>query len=329
MRIALAPKRIEGNRHFLNKIWNASRLVLDLTYGKQAMPAKAPDAKADFNRWILSRLSHAAQISRDGLESFRIDESSNELYRFFWSDFCDWYLEIIKHIKDGTLLGSYREETGATVVFVLGSSLRLLHPFIPFITEELWQRLHGYPEELRSIALERYPEATRRDEAVERNVETFQSVVTAARTIRSEHGVERVASVPLVLRGTSEALAFIEQQQRSLSELVRTQNAPRFERPGGPRPSGHAMNVVPTDHGPIEVLVGLKGLVYPAHERARIERELKKIDKDLAAIDKKLSSPNFTDKAPKDVVEEARAQKKSLEEAHAQLLEARSLADEL
>jgi len=323
MRIALAPKRIEGNRHFLNKIWNATRLSLDLVGASTTLPEKAPDARDAWNRWILSRLSNATSIARSGIESFRIDEGANELYRFFWYDFCDWYLEIVKpRLRD-----QRDAETAATLAYVLGASLRLLHPFVPFITEELWQKLHDYPDEFASLALCPYPapEDAKRDLAIEAEIETLKSVIVAARTVRSEHEIERAAEIPLVVRGAN---AFVREHGAAIALLVKTKGAPSFDATAE-RPKGYTVSVVPSASGPIEVLVGLKGLVDPAHERARIERELKKIDKDIAATEKKLSSPSFTEKAPKEVVEEAHAHKKSLEEARARLIEAQSLVDEL
>jgi valyl-tRNA synthetase len=327
MRIALAPKRIEGNRHFLNKIWNATRLSIDLLGPGFVMPEKAPDAAAPFNRWILSRLSEAARVARAGLESFRIDEATSELYRFFWYDLCDWYLEIVKPtLRDAQ---AQKDETRATLAWVLGASLKLLHPFVPFITEELWQCLHGYPDELHSIAKESYPEGGARDESIEREVGTLKDVIVAARTIRSEHEVHPGAAVPLVFCGGDASLAFLRAEAAVIALLAKTHDLPVFESSGAARAAGFATSVVPTDRGPIEVHVGLKGLVDPAHERARIERELKKIEKDLAAVDKKLASPNFTDKAPPHVVDEARAQRTALEEARQRLDQARKLAAEL
>jgi len=323
MRIALAPKRIEGNRHFLNKIWNATRLCTELL-GDARVPAKAPDAKETFNRWILSRLSNAARVAHEGMAAFRIDEAANELYRFFWYDFCDWYLEIVKpRLREGR-----DEETAATLAWTLGASLRLLHPFVPFVTEELWQKLHDYPEKLASVALERFPQAgdAPRDEAVETRVETLKNVIVAARTVRSEHGLKWADPIPLVVRGAD---AFVREHAAEIKRLTNCKDEPTFADAGGARPKGFTMSVVPAASGPIEVLVGLAGLVEAKHERERVEREIKKCDKDLAALDKKLSSPNFTDKAPKDVVEEARAQKKAIEEARARLAEALALVDEL
>jgi valyl-tRNA synthetase len=320
MRIALAPKRIEGNRHFLNKIWNATRLSIELLGGNAKPPQTPPDAKDAFNKWILSRVANAAAITRAGIEAFRIDEAANELYRFFWYDLCDWYLEIVKpRLRDAK-----DPETAATLAYVLGASLRLLHPFVPFVTEELWQKLHDYPEKFASIALESYPASAGRDPETEARVKTLMDVIVAARTVRAEHGIKWADAIPLVIRGAND---FVKNHVAEITRLVNS--APTFEGQGGARPKGYTMSVVPSPSGTIEVLVGLKGLVDPKQERERLEREIKKCDKDLAAIAKKLSSPNFTEKAPKEVVEEAHAQKKAMEEARVRLVEALALVDEL
>jgi len=159
-------------------------------------------------------------------------------------------------------------------------------------------------------------------------VSTSKAVIIAARTIRSEHEVHPAAEAPLVIRGSDEALAFLREQTAVIALLAKS-TAPTFTHGSAERPKGFTMSVVPTLQGAIEVLVGLKGLVDPAHERTRIERELKKIGKDLAATEKKLSSTSFTEKAPKEIIDEAHAHKKSLEEARARLVEAGALADEL
>ncbi len=320
MRIALAPKRIEGNRHFLNKIWNATRLSIELLGGNVTLPKTRPDVKDAFNKWILSRLANAATTARAGIEAFRIDEAANELYRFFWYDLCDWYLEIVKpRLRD-----QKDPETAATLAWVLGASLRLLHPFVPFVTEELWQKLHDYPEKFSSIALEPYPTGEGRDPDTEARVKTLMDVIIAARTVRAEHGLKWTDAIPLIIRGAND---FVKQHAAEIKRLVNSE--PTFEAAGGARPKGYTMSVVASASGAIEVLAGLKGLVDPKHERERIEREIKKCEKDLAAIEKKLSSKNFAEKAPKEVIEDAHAQKKAMEEALVRLREALALVDEL
>jgi|CZKU01.1.fsa_nt_gi valyl-tRNA synthetase len=351
-RIALAPKRLEGNRHFLNKIWNATRLALDLLgdfswsddallpAGAASLPARNA-TRGLYNRWIRSRFAAACAAAHEGLDTFRIDEAAHAAYRFFWNDLCDWYLELVKPVlrkQPQASGGTYVQpdavpETQATLAYVLEGSLRLMHPLMPFITEELWQRVPRPASRKASIAFGPYP--TRDDErsALDPDAETwmdlFKPVVSAARTIRSEHNLDNKAEIKVRVRsGSPEVLAFLRGQADAIRFLARSAD-PVFEAPGAGREPGTTVSVVPSAHGPIEVLVPLKGLVTPEEESARIDRGLKKIEKDLAALDKKLGSAGFVDRAPKEVVEEARAQRVALVDAKTRLEAARTLVSEL
>jgi valyl-tRNA synthetase len=337
-RIALAPKRIEGNRHFLNKIWNATRLALDLL-GDFTWPDAPAAPKGLYNRWIRSRFAAACETAHEGLDSFRIDEAALAAYRFFWNELCDWYLELAKPILRKQTDGSFLHpdqvpETRATLAYVLEGSLRLLHPMMPFVTEELWQRVPRPASRKASIAFGPYP--TRDDERASRDAEAdawmelLQSVVSAARTVRSEHDVDKKADVPVRVRSAdARVVSFLREHAEALRGLVKTAGDPVFEAPGGAREAGTTVSVVPSAHGPVEVLVGLKGLVERDAELARIDRELKKIEKDLAALEKKLGSPGFVDRAPKEVVDEAKQQRGAMVEARGRLEGARELAKEL
>jgi valyl-tRNA synthetase len=330
-RIALAPKRLEGYRHFINKFWNASRLVLEHAR-EVTLEAPPVDAKGFFNRWILSRLARAIAAANAGVAEFRIDETANESYRFFWNDFCDWYLEVTKPILKGGEDAHLGQETRLVMAHVLETSLRLMHPIMPFVTEEIWQRTPRPSSRKASIAFGPYPSEVdaKVDPDAEAEMALLQAVVSAARTVRSEHEVHPGASVPLTLRtadvGTRTMLG---RHAGAIQFLVKVEGAVVVEAPGGARAAGTMVTVVPTERGPIEVLVGLKGLVTKQKELERIEREIKRIDKDVAAIDKKLSSKGFVDRAPKEVVDEAHAQKKALLEARARLEESKALAEEL
>jgi valyl-tRNA synthetase len=335
-RIALAPKRIEGNRHFCNKIWNATRLALELLgdfeWGSGGEPSLV------HNRWIRSRFAAACAGVHDGFDAFRIDESAHAAYRFFWNDLCDWYLEIVKPVlrkqADGTFANpAVVPETRATLAYVLEASLRLLHPLMPFLTEELWQRVPRPPSRKASLAFGPYPtkddERGAIDAEAEAWMELLKAVISTARTVRSEYELKR-AEVPLRVRSASpQVVAFLRTQSETVRLLTISSGEPAIEAPGGAREAGTTVSVVPSTHGPIEVLVALKGLVSADSERARIEREEKKIKKDLAALDKKLASPGFVDRAPREVVEEAHAQRAALLEALARLEAARKLVDEL
>lgn len=341
-RIALAPKRLEGNRHFLNKIWNATRLALELL-GEftWAEPARAP--QAFYNRWIRSRFAAACATAEDGLDAFRIDEAALAAYRFFWNDLCDWYLELVKPIlrtptaTSGAAFAAdpdFVAETRATLAYVLEGSLRLLHPLTPFITEELWQRVPKPRSRRDSVAFGPYPTAESerggRDPEIDAWMETLQAVISAARTVRSEHDVDKKADVSMTIRSDSrEVLDFLRGHADAIRLLVKTKVDLGFEASGGSREAGTTLSVVSSSRGPIEVLVGLKGLVDPHAELARIERELKKLNKELALLEKKLGSSGFVDRAPKDVVDEAKAQRAGLLDAIERLEAARELAKEL
>jgi valyl-tRNA synthetase len=336
-RIALAPKRIEGNRHFLNKIWNATRLALDLLGDWKW--ADEPPPKGFYNQWIRARFASACATAHAGLDAFRIDEAAHSAYRFFWNDLCDWYLELVKPILRKQPDGTYARpdqvpETKATLAYVLEGSLRLMHPLMPFITEELWQRVPRPPSRKASIAFGPYPTPDAEKSALSAEVEgwmaTLQQVISAARTVRSEHDVDKKADVPVTVRADApEMIAFLRGHVEAIRGLVKSKGDPVFEGRGGAREAGTTVSVLPTSHGPVEVLVGLKGLVAKDDEIARIDREMKKVEKDIGGLEKRLGSAGFVDRAPPEVVEEARKQLASLVEARARLGEARKLAEEL
>jgi valyl-tRNA synthetase len=334
-RIALAPKRLEGYRQFINKIWNATRLSLDLMGADYTYDAsiKPTEAKGFFNRFILSSLSVAIEISSAGIHGFRVDECANEVYRFFWTDFCSWYLEIAKTIvresQDATLV----KETRAVLAHVLETSLRMMHPIMPFVTEELWQRLPKPAGRKPSIAFGPYPEAKTdalMDLAVMRQMNLLKEIISAARTVRSEHEVPPGSKVPVWIRtDADETRALLGEHAAFVTALVKIEGAATVEKTGGARPQGATTAVVPSDLGAVEVLVGLKGLVTREQQLARIERDLKRIEKDLGQLEKKLANKGFMDRAPPEVVAEARAQQTAFIEAKSRLEDAKKLAEEL
>jgi valyl-tRNA synthetase len=327
-RIALAPKRLEGYRHFLNKIWNASRLVLDLAK-KNAPPATAPKANAFVNQWILSRLGAATEAAHAGIGAFRIDEAATDLYKFFWTDFCDWYLELIKPILRDSADATLRTETADVALHVLASSLRLLHPIIPYVTEELWQRLdHGTAA--GSIALSAYPKDLPRNATVEADMDLLQRVITAARAMRAEHDIKPQVPVAIFLRtDNARARSVLEKNLADIGKLAKSDGMPQVDALTSARETGVTVSVVPADGGSIEVGVSLRGHVTAEKELERIDREIKKLQKDVEAINKKLSSKGFADRAPKEVIDEANAQLAAFTEALAALERAKKFAEEL
>jgi valyl-tRNA synthetase len=324
-RIPLSPKKLEGNRNFCNKVWNATRYALTYLEGAN-VSATAPRATLMANRWILSRLSAAAGVARTGIDGFRLDDASLGLYHFFWDELCAWYLEMSKPLFAAG--GKDAEETRDVLAYVLEVALRLLHPFIPFITEDLWHKVIRPEGAPISIALAAYPtEAVApRDEAAERDMTALMAVISAARSVRSEHEIKPRDEVPLVLRSGDAALrAMLEREILSIRTLVKTAGPPVIEERGKDRPRGSVMSIA----AETEVLVGLKGLVEADKEGARIDREIKKVEKDIALLEKKLSQPTFADKAPPEVVAEARALVEELKRKRSSLEDARGLAGEL
>jgi valyl-tRNA synthetase len=325
-KIPLSIKRIEGGRFLCNKLWNAVRFALpSLPTDPAALDGEiAP--KLLVNRWILARLAGATAAVHAALGEFRLDDATSALYRFFWNDVCDWYLELTKPLLASS--GAEREETSRTLGLVIDATLRLMHPFIPFVSEELWQRVpHPTAVARSSLALAPFPKVTDvpTDADAEREMQLLAKVIGEIRTIRSEHEVHPAAQIEVRLRASDpRAMEVLERHYWMVQTLAKT-HAFASVALDAPRPAGFTT----ASAAEVEVLVNLKGLVDGAHELARIERELKKIDKDLAATEKKLGQPSFTEKAPPEVVAEARARLEELKLARTRLEAGRSLVDEL
>jgi valyl-tRNA synthetase len=326
-RIALSPKRIEGYRNFCNKVYNAVRFALTHVEGITLSdnPLKTP--KLLQNRWILSRLGKAIAASETGIQEFRLDEASGALYHFFWDELCSWYLEATKPIF---ISGSEEDqlETRATLAHVIETALRALHPFMPFITEELWQRVPRPASRPASITLAPYPTAAegQLDEEAERVFGAVSNAISAARSMRNEHGVPPSAEVPLNLRLSDPALiAALKAQSAIIKFLVRTTGEPVIETEGGERPKGSVVSVL----GEVQVLVGLRGLVDAKKEAERIANSIKKAEKDIAVLEKRLGNPAYLEKAPPELVAEVREQLATLQRQVVQLNDAKQLVAEL
>ncbi len=325
-RIALSPKRIEGYRNFCNKLYNAVRFSLPHIDGV-SLDGCVPNATSLPNKWILSRLSGAVEASTRGIDDFRLDEGARALYAFVWDELCDWFLESSKPVFSGSD-DAAKAETRAVLAHVIETVLRGLHPYAPFVTEELWQRTSRPASRPKSIAIAPYPTGGdgRHDPGVEKQMGVLMNAISAARSARTEHEVHPGARVPLVLRAADSSVRDVLSAQSALLEfLVRTDGTPTIEPAGGPRPSGYVMSVA----GEVEVLVGLKGLVEPDKEKERIERTIKKLDKDIQGLDKRLANKNFVAKAPPEVVAEAKEQLDALKRQKERLGEALGLVDEL
>jgi valyl-tRNA synthetase len=327
-RIALSPARVDGYRKFCNKIYNATRFSLTYLQDETLAPDGAtPAPRLLVNRWILSRLAAAAEASTEGIDSYRLDEGSGALYHFFWDEFCAWFVELTKPVfLHGT--APEQAETRTVLAHTLEAALRALHPYAPFITEDLWQRIPRPPSRPVSIALAPYPTAAdgRHDAGAERDMNLLMPVIGAARTVRSEHEIAPSDSVKIELRSSDPELrALLLEQSRFIAFLVRTDGPPAVLDAGGERPKGAVLTVA----GEVDVLVHLRGLVDPAKEKERVERKLKKIQNDLEVMAKRLSNPSFLANAPPEVVALANAQQATLEREQVNLRESLQWVAEL
>jgi valyl-tRNA synthetase len=308
--IRISDERVEGYRNFANKLWNAARLVLSNLEGYD--PEGEPPPAGLAGRWIESRLHAAIQDARRALETYRFNDAAGAIYQFLWSDFCDWYLEIAKIALYRGEDAAERQRVQHTLVMVLEATLRLLHPFMPFITEELWQRL---PHDGESIMVAAYPKASRNghDAEAERQMGVLIQAVTAIRNIRGEMRISPAQVLGAVVKTSAADEALL----RSHTALIETLARARVTiDPHATRPRASALGVV----GHSEIYVELEGLVDLTAERQRLEKEIKRTADAIAFTRAKLSRRDFVDRAPAEIVEKEREKLAEQEALHAKLV---------
>ncbi len=310
--IKLAEDRIEGYRNFCNKLWNASRFVfmnLEGYQGNCQLDGQTEISIAD--RWILSRLNNTTQEVNQALENFRFNEASLAVYKFIWNEYCDWYIELTKSRLQ--MEGPEKIAAQNVLVHVLEAALKLLHPFMPFITEEIWQKL---PKSGDSIMVSAFPEfeVARSEPEVEEAMGKVMEVISGIRNIRGEMnlnpGLKLNALIKIRRADLEETLKKHAGFIRELARVDQITIGSDIE-----KPKVSASSVL----GEMDLIIPLEGLMDFEEERSRIEKELKKIEKDLIFLDKKLSNPNFVKKAPPEVIEKDEKRKTALSEKQAKL----------
>ena len=318
--IKLSMQRVEGYRNFATKIWNAARFA-EMNGATSAAGFDPAAAKDVLNRWVLGECAKAAREVTRGIEEYRFNEAAGAAYRFTWNTFCDWHLELAKPVLQGPD-GQAKDEARATIAYVFDQILALLHPFMPFMTEELWAlRAGATPRGL--LALAPWPASAETGDAeAEAEIGWLVDLVSEIRSVRSEMGVAPGAQVPLVLVGASGATrARAERNGDLLRRLARLSDV-SFTDAAPPK------SVQIVVRGEVAAMP-LEGVVDLAAETERLKREGAKLDAEVAKIDAKLGKPDFIARAPEEVVEEQRerraealARRAKIDEALARLREA-------
>jgi valyl-tRNA synthetase len=304
--IKLSTHRVEGYRNFATKLWNAARFA----EMNECVRQKGFDPKSvteTLNRWIAGEVERTAQAVTAGIESYKFNEAATAIYDFTWGTFCDWYLELAKPILNGDDEPA-KAETRAMVAWVLDQILKLLHPFMPFITEELWDRLVevGVKRE-KLLCLSTWPAlAGLADAAADEEIGWLINLVSEVRSVRSEMNVPAGAKTPLVMIGASKAVrARAEGYEETIKRLARI-DALSFAKAA---PPGSAQIVL----GDTTFALPLAGVIDMGTERTRLAREIEKSRAEIKKIDAKLANENFVAKAPPEVVEENRERRADFE----------------
>ncbi len=323
--------RMEGYRNFCNKIWNASRYVLMNTEEKGIVFHQAKqDAlrERDYfslaDRWIMSRFQRTVEQAHEHFATYRFDLLAQALYDFFWNEYCDWYLELSKPVLwDEENHPDHAQTTRLTLLSVLESSLRLCHPLMPFITEEIWQRISPLldmraQDEDKSLMMQAYPQVDKTliDAEAEADIDWVKGIIIGIRNIRGEMDISPGKAIPVLLRnGSPEDRRRLEQNRLFLIKLAKLADITYLEN------ADEAPMCATQLHGDVEILVPLAGLIDKAAEAARLEKEIAKLEKNLAGINGKLSNAKFVDNAPKEIVDTERERARSNEAAIAALNE--------
>ncbi len=307
--VKMSEKRVEGYRNFVNKLWNATRFAL--MHLDRGFPEIAAADLSLPDRWILSRLSRVRTSVREALDGYHFNDAAGVLYQFVWHEFCDWYLEAVKPILYGHE-GETRQAATLSVLWnVMRETLLLLHPFVPFVTEEIWHRLPGTAGSIMKASLDDGSAGQRRvpDPEAEARMDRVVGVITGIRNIRGEMNIQPGMTLAAAVQSESaEVRATLEAHKGLIATLARLKTLD-VDKPGE-RPKTAATAIV----ADATVFVSLEGIIDFAAEKARLEKEIQKVIKELNAVSRKLSNEDFLSKAPADVVEKVRGQ-------HAELVE--------
>jgi valyl-tRNA synthetase len=303
--IKMSEKRVDGYRHFINKLWNAARFALmHLDRGDEKIDVETitlPD------KWILSRLQQAANDVTAALDGYRFNEAAGAIYNFVWHEFCDWYLEAVKpalYDKEGQAQAA---ATRAVLWRVLRDTLTLLHPFIPFVTEEIWQHMPGTEGSIMLAAHPADAAETFQYPDAEAEMSLLMEVITGIRNVRGEMNIAPSLALQVQVQADdAKVRQIITAHQDLIINLARLDTLSVAEI--GPKPKSSATAVISR----ASIYVSLEGIIDFAKETIRLEKEIQKLAAELATVAKKLENEGFLNKAPADVIEKVRQKQSAL-----------------
>lgn len=313
-------ERVEGYRNFCNKLWNAARFVLLSTLEEGADFDDGAFQYSPADQWILSHLQKVTGHCHQYLAQYRFDLLAQVLYEFVWHEYCDWYLEFSKSILyDEHALSAMKRGTRRTLIHVLDQILKLLHPIIPFITEEIWQRMTKLTsDEAETLMHCDYPEVNEAliQQGIEEEMDWLKKIIQTLRTIRSEMGIPPAKRIPLYVRHLTPRLqARMDKYQSTLMALSKLTHI-HYQTEQDIAPVAASAVV-----GELELLIPMANLIDKEAELQRLTKELQKLEKDIAFTTAKLNNPAFCDKAPAEIIENMREK-----QAQAQLSQRKLMA---
>jgi len=301
--VKFSEDRVEGYRHFVNKLWNAARFIMMNAEGASSEDDRQLSLPT---RWILSRLSATVEDMNKSLGEYRFNDAASSIYQFIWHEFCDWYIEMAKIEFQDT-----KSATGAKwcLIYTLDISLRLLHPFMPFVTEEIWQKIkssletiHLKPDIKESIMNSEYPESLPRELEAEEDMSVILDAVMGIRTVRGELNISPSLKVNAAIKTYSRKAEKILNDNlhyiKALAKADEIKTGMDIE-----KPEGSATSV----KGSMEIFVPLKGLLNIAAELDRLMKDMAKVKLSIASLNKKLFNDDFLEKAPKEIIEKEKA----------------------
>ncbi len=303
--IRMSDERLEGYRNFMNKVFQAGRFVR--MHADETTPRELPEEKTPVDRWILSRLQRVIGEIRGAIEEYRFNDAASAFYQFTWHEFCDWYLEMIKPSLSPEADPGTRNRQRAVLLRAYETLLRLAHPFLPFLSEELW---HSLPGDRGPLLREAYPVADpgRADVDVEENMAHLMEVVRSVRNIRSELNVPPAAKVEIRIKGEPSDREFLKEHEEILRRLARAGKVVYV--PAEYIPVQDATAVADG----IEVCIPLAGLIDFREEAKRLRKEIEKANAELSRVAGKLADERFVENASPDIVEAHKERRMNLEE---------------